>query len=104
MKYYQYEFYGEVYNLGIVKHSYADNDTLALELVDVETGEPFSMLTVNLCDGVANNEYQYVDTNNNSNVERFIKSNKLGKFTGMYGHSGFCSYPLYKFDLKKLEG
>lgn len=36
-------------------------------------------------------------------LENFIRDNKLGEFTGMVRQSGYCSYPLYMFDAKRLR-
>ena len=62
---------------------------------------PYATMTVNLGKKLAEDE-GYVDTNNFPEAESFIKKYKLGKPTGGYGFSGFCAYPLYKFDLAKL--
>ena len=102
MKTYKLEFYGKTYNLVVKTANYSNNDSLAV-MLETDEGEPFTILTVNLCDGVAENEYQYVDTNNNSWAEKFIKKNNLGKPTGIMGFSGFCKYPLYKFNLEALK-
>ena len=45
----------------------------------------------------------YVDDNNCLWAAEFIKANKLGDFTHVYFKSGYCSYPLYKFDLKRIK-
>lgn len=82
---------------------YSGNLAICLESLD---GEPIATLTVNIMDGVCQSEgieYAYVDTNNNPTAEEFIKENNLGEFTGVFGQSGYCSYPLYKFNLKKLK-
>ena len=57
---------------------------------------------MNLCEG-APDYCGYLDTNNMSEIERFIKENGIGEFTGWKQRSGFCSYPLYKFDPEKLR-
>ena len=108
--YYTYETYCGPKNVRLFAAKYRNN-TLAVtvESYDEENKmwEPFATLTVNLA-GVGYEEMQgkelaFVDTNNNTGVERFLKEYKIAKPTGFYGFSGFCSYPLYKFDLKKLE-
>ena len=55
------------------------------------TGSPTAMYTF------------YVDINNCPWATKFIKDNELGEFTGKYGKSGFCVYPLYKFNLDKIK-
>lgn len=102
MKTYELELYGEKYNLVITTDNYQNNGSLAIMLETIG-GEPFTTLTVNLSDGVAENEYQYLDTNNNPWAEKFIKDNGLGTPTGIMGYSGFCEYPLYRFNLEALK-
>lgn len=62
---------------------------------------PYATMTVNLGKKLPA-DMAYVDTNNFPEAESFIKKHRLGKPTGKYGYSGFCTYPLYQFDLKKL--
>ena len=33
----------------------------------------------------------------------WIVENKLGEPTGMVGYSGYCSYPMFQFDLAKIK-
>lgn len=62
----------------------------------------YNDITVNL--GIDLPEYfGFVDTNNNPNAESFILDNELGENTGETMRSGFCVYPLYKFNQEKLE-
>lgn len=89
-------FCGE-YDVTMQKTQYSNNGNLAIELIDKEDGCPFATLTVNL-NKLPNNNLAYVDTNNCPWGEKFIKENGLGEPTGKYGYSGYCSYPLYKFN------
>ena len=95
--------YGQFYEVEAYKGQYANNGSLAIELVCCDDGCPFTTLTVNIMDGGAHDNYAYVDTNNFSSAVEFIKENKLGVFTGIYGYSGWCKYPLYKFYKTKLK-
>ena len=45
----------------------------------------------------------YLDTNNIPEVEEFVTKNKLEEFTGMRKQSGYCTYPLYRFDMAKIR-
>lgn len=90
------------YEVNVFKAIYANNSSLAVFL-ETTDGEPFCNLTVNITDGVAGEEYQYVDTNNCPWALDFIKSNDLGTPTGIVGYSGFCEYPLVKFNLDKIK-
>lgn len=82
---------------------YVDNGNLYLELVNTEGEypEPYGNITVNF--GDVPKYCGYVDTNNMPEMEKFIKSNDLGEFTGLTLRSGFCEYPLYVFNVDKLR-
>ena len=83
---------------------YINTDRLAIYITEA-SGEPYGMLTVNLP------EYQlyitadeaFVDVNNIPFAEDFIKSNKIGESVGVTVRSGFCKYPLYRFNRYVLE-
>ena len=64
---------------------------------------PFATLTVNLpgLRGTSRN-VSCVDTNNCPWAPALIKRLKIGKPTGHYLDSGFCSYPVYEFDVEKI--
>lgn len=87
---------------------YTENDTLAVVILCVEDGvvtEPYAVLTVNLSNPFAQSDTRaFVDTNNNGfwGCEDFIKKNMLAKPVGINGRSGYCSYPLYDFDLSRF--
>ena len=57
----------------------------------------FANLTVNI-DAPCPEYCAYVDTNNLSTAEEFIKDNELGEFSGFTAVSGYHEYPLYTFD------
>ena len=104
MNTYKINLYDEEYELAPIKESYARDNSLAILLYDVKNEEEFTTLTVNLTESILLRQgHAFVDTNNNSWAEKFIKDNKLGKPTGKYAFSGYCKYPEYKFDLEKLN-
>lgn len=43
-----------------------------------------------------------IDTNNCPWAEKFLTDNKPAVDTGRKVRSGFCTYPIYKFDRKVL--
>lgn len=90
------------YDVSAKRAAYNNNGRLAIVLTEEES--PFATLTVNLPEytDLAENE-QYVDINNCPWAADFIKENKLGEPVGSIALSGFCTYPLYAFDLSKLE-
>ena len=104
MKYYELKAFGETYNVRIERNAYVSGDTLALSLI-TDKGEPFCDLTVNLMDSIVwgDDKTAFVDTNNCPWAESFIQDNGLGYPMGIIGRSGYCSYPLYRFDLEKME-
>lgn len=85
---------------------YANNNTLAVIVMEVDGNgweEEVDVITVNLPFGIADDTHAYIDTNNCSWAEKMLKKSGLAKPTGEYGHSGWCSYPLYEFNLDKFE-
>lgn len=90
-----------------VPEEYEHGRTLAILLLCVENGivtEPYTVLTTNLSHFLQSDATAFVDTNNNGfwGCEDFIKKNGLGTFTGITADSGFCTYPLYRFDISKF--
>lgn len=79
-------------NLAIILWSYTE---------EFQDHEEYATLTVNL--GSVPGGCAFLDTNNLPNAEQFVLDNCLGKPTGWKQQSGYCTYPLYKFDLEKLE-
>ena len=97
----------ETYQVGkdsvkVLRSKYIYGGTLAIGLVDSKTGEPYADLTVNIESVGASENCAFVDTNNCRWAEKFITENGLGEDTGIKGRSGFCTYPLYKFNLEKM--
>ena len=86
-----------------IVNRYSIGDGLAIQIWNDEDGAILN-LTVNLPDNGIPPEYdeQYVNTNNFPGAMKLIKKYKLGVPTGIYGISGFCRYPLVKFDLHRL--
>ena len=84
--------------------TYHNNGRIFIGLITNEDGspEPCGDVTVNI-DAPAPDYCGYLDTNNLSNVENFIRENDLGEFTGLTGRSGYCEYPLYLFNVDKLR-
>ena len=93
------KFCGNEYTLE-VSH-YFNNNNLALVVHGGEE-EPYEVLTVNL-GPLFDPTLGFVDTNNFPEAEQFIKEYKLGEPTGITRVSGFCVYPLYKFDMEEVK-
>ena len=103
------DYYGNKVKVHLVFATYY-NKNLAIRIWTDE-GEPWASLTVNLCDGKSSEplintlgeEYAFVDVNNFPEAIDFINRYKLAEFAGVTKRSGYVDYPLYKFDLNRLE-
>jgi hypothetical protein len=74
-------------------------------MTTIEDGfpEPYGDVTVNLLSSMP--PYcAFVDTNNMPELEDFLVKNGIAEFTGLAQTSGFCSYPLYQFNVEKMRG
>lgn len=80
------------------RYEYHNNLCILLQMTD--THEIYGAITTNI-DPLPRNEAA-VDTNNHPNVEKFITDNNLGVPTGKTIRSGFCTYPVYAFNLDKI--
>lgn len=101
----KFELYGKVYEVEAYKGHYETEDgPLAIQLIDVTDGSLVSTLTVNLKDGMSHDNYVYIDIEywGQEHLD-FIRKNKLGVFTGLYGYSGYCKFPLYRIYKTKLK-
>jgi hypothetical protein len=101
-----YEFDGEKIPMELRIGQYEDGGGLALELVSWKEKEPedWDTITVNLsvpCE----KDHAFVDINNSGMPElcEWIEKNGLGKATGRQQRSGFCVYPEYRFDARRLK-
>lgn len=104
MKTYKYKSpYGKEYTLAPMLRTYP-NGRLAIQLIDVEDGAQFAILTTNLVEEQLSGECcAFVDTNNFEDAEEFIRKNHLGVFIFNYGYSGFCKYPEYFFNTNLMN-
>ena len=75
------------------------NNTLAV-VATTDDGEPYDTLTINIDDSDQweGTEYQYVDINNCPWAPELLEKNGLATNTGILGFSGWCQYPLFKFN------
>lgn len=89
-----------------VPTTYSEGDSLAIQLFEVENDmvqDSFTVLTVKLGNPFLQTDTRaFVDTNNNPWAGTFIRNNKLGKKTGYVQPSGYCTYPLYEFNLERF--
>lgn len=92
-------FFGD-YEVWLTRATYLSNKTLAIQAWCDEG--PFATLTVNLENFLQGKDSAFVDTNNCPWAEQFIQDNGLGEPLGVYGESGWCTYPLYQFNLDEI--
>ena len=101
---YKINLFDTEWDLTLVRSHYTYGGGLAVIAITPE-GETFAVLTVNLesFDLNGDEEYAFVDTNNNTWAEEFLIKNDIAQPTLIKIPQGFCEYPLYKFDLTKLK-
>ena len=106
MKSYEIILAGTKYEVYPQVATYAYNDRLAIRLYAKGAGV-IGNITVNLDSPLSGSKktHAFVDTNNGKvfDVERFLERYDLAQPTGFMARSGYCTYPEYKFDLKKLQ-
>lgn len=82
------------------KNTYKHGGSMQLQMW-CEDG-PYATLTVNLSNGCAGKNLAYVDANNYPWAPKFLEENGIAENTGIIGYSGYCSYPLYTFNMNKI--
>ena len=97
--------YGGKYKVCFEKAAYVVNGRLAVKMMylDDEFGceLPFANATVNIDDDAPFADWTrdaYLDQNNVPNIMDFLIEIGAGEFTGEFGVSGFCYYPLFRFN------
>lgn len=81
------------------------NGRLAVILVDVNSGELYGLVTVNLPDStIQGKDTSYLDTNNSQDlIDKFVELGLVKILDSYKYRSGWCTYPLGKFNLEKLK-
>ena len=97
----EFEFYGDTYRLGLYKTTYTNNDNLAIVVMDEDSQEQFTILTVNIMD-LPENNMAAIDTNNNADLAVAVEKAGFYTNTGIDIPSGFCMYPICVFDLDRI--
>ena len=97
--------YGTEHRIILLEERYDEYDNLAiiaLELdADTSPCDMWAVLTTNICP-LADPDTAFVDTNNWTDAEDFIKDNGLGQYLNKDCSSGYCTYPLYRFDTARF--
>ena len=90
-------------NVTLHLHKY-QNGNLAIQMIcHDEDGfeDPYAMMTKNF--RKLENNLAYVDRNNLPNILSFIVKNNLGEVMREVFASGYCVYPLVKFNLEEVK-
>jgi len=93
------------HNLYLVADNYQADGSLAIIVMEEkENGEDeqFDVITVCLPWGCADESHAYIDTNNCSWAEKMLRQHRIAKDTDIWERSGYCTYPLYEFNLAKF--
>lgn len=93
------------YKAILVAEKYHHPEMLAVKALIVEDGcveEPLATLTVNLDPytgfGAQDHESAFLDTNNCPWAAAFLKENNLATETGEKARSGYCIFPLWRWN------
>lgn len=97
----EFEFYGDTYRLGLYKTTYTNNDNLAIVVMDEDSQEQFTVLTVNIMD-LPENNMAAIDMNNNADLAVAVEKAGFFTHTGIDIPSGFCIYPICIFNLDRI--
>ena len=82
--------------------SYANGNLVVVLQTDTEgVPQDFATITVNFPDEQLLPDQAYLDINNVPGIEQFVREHQLAKPNGREKISGYCTYPLYTFDLDR---
>lgn len=83
-----------------IDHYIADN-SLVIDIVNPD--DNIARITTCLDRLTVHEDEAFVDMNNCPWAEDFIHRYRLGEDTQIREQSGFCIYPLYKFDMDRIK-
>ena len=95
MKRITYNYNGQTVYLEVTR--YANSGMLAVIMFNVN-GEPYGVITVNLCSLLQSYDKAFIDENNIPGIGEWLVSNNIAEPLNVSQNSGYCSYPLYKFN------
>ena len=84
------------------KAAYRFGNTLAVIMDEVESGDEYGVLTVNLSHEIQDGYAAFVDTNNIPGIVTWLEEQGIARNTGFLGRSGFYTYPLMLFDTDRF--
>lgn len=104
-----YDYRGD--EIWFVKSKYADNESLAVLAYEWSTdfGQPveelYAIITRNLdTDIQIRPDEQFVDENNLPGIRKWLEDEGIATYTGKSERSGYCIYPLMRFNEDFLSG
>lgn len=101
-QYHELVAYGKKEVVWLAKQTYLYPRTLCVQMYDIHD-EPYATITVNLCSKYQSFTRAFIDTNNCPWAEQFLVGYNIAHpVENIRATSGFCSYPLYEFDLDQL--
>lgn len=80
---------------------YLADSSLVIDIVNPD--DHIARITTCLDRLTVHEDEAYVDTNNCPWAEDFIHRYRLGEDTQICAQSGFCTYPLYKFNMDRIK-
>jgi len=94
---------GEIFMISRVVSVTYPNKNLGIIMLD-EYEQPVGSITVNLPDEKIEKDCGFIDVNNlGEGILEFLDVYNIAKPTGYAAKSGFCEYPLYKFNMSELS-
>ena len=91
----KYNLNGEIFDVTLKRHRYRNNNALALELVETETGMPFMMCTVNTPE-ISDGEVAIKNYSENEGVLDFLIKEGIIEPPHTFISSGFIRLPVCK--------
>ena len=98
-KNFQIESFGRKRNVHFVINTYNSNGNMCVRLVE-DTGEPYDYVSTNLDTVPAG--CAFVDTNRSPEMVDILEKYGFAKYCDITRDSGYCTYPLYEFDLDAM--
>ena len=86
-------------NVYLKATSYANNGSLAVQMLSGDDNEFYDVITVNLGSFLQTEQLAFVDDNNLPGIGQWLESNGIAAPTGFCQTSGFCKYQLYEFHI-----
>ena len=101
-------FRGKNFKIYINEYSYGGVIYVGLYYDENGYWAPYTNITVNIPDEflpttIEEFDMAPIDTNNCYWAEQFLTMNNLAVDTGREVQSGFCTYPIYKFNREELK-